>query len=51
MPEITDSFLRDQLLARRQRLESAASAAAPQDGVAQLLNEVDAALTRMDRLG
>jgi sigma-B regulation protein RsbU (phosphoserine phosphatase) len=48
MPEITDSFLRDQLLARRQRLESAARVAEPQDGVAQLLNEVDAALTRME---
>jgi sigma-B regulation protein RsbU (phosphoserine phosphatase) len=48
MPEITDAFLRDQLLERRQRLESVASAAPLREGVAQLLNEVDAALARMD---
>lgn len=48
MPEITESFLREQLLARRQTLEAAASSAALQDGIVQLLNEVDAALARME---
>jgi phosphoserine phosphatase RsbU/P len=48
MPEITESFLRDQLVTRRQRLESTAKAAGPQGGVAELLHEVDAALARME---
>jgi RNA polymerase-binding transcription factor DksA len=48
MPEITESFLRDQLLARRQRLQSAAPPADLQPGIMQLLNEVDAALARME---
>jgi sigma-B regulation protein RsbU (phosphoserine phosphatase) len=48
MPEITESFLHDQLLARRQKLESAARPADLQDGIVQLLNEVDAALARME---
>jgi sigma-B regulation protein RsbU (phosphoserine phosphatase) len=48
MPEITESFLRDQLLARRQRLQSAARPADLQPGIVQLLNEVDAALARME---
>jgi len=48
MPEITESFLRDQLVARRRRLESAAKSVGLQGGVAELLKEVDAALARME---
>jgi sigma-B regulation protein RsbU (phosphoserine phosphatase) len=48
MPEITDSFLRDQLVARRQKLESTAKTVGLQGGIAELLNEVDAALARME---
>ena len=48
MPETTDSFLREQLLDRRQRLESAIADAGGSAGLVQLLNEVDAALERMD---
>jgi sigma-B regulation protein RsbU (phosphoserine phosphatase) len=48
MPEITESFLRDQLLTRRQRLQSAARPSDLQPGIVQLLNEVDAALARME---
>jgi len=47
MPEVSESFLREQLLARRRKLESAQNAAGLQDGVVELLNEVDAALERM----
>ncbi len=48
MPETTDSFLREQLLDRRQRLESAIADAGGSAGLVQLLNEVDSALRRMD---
>jgi len=48
MPEITDSFLRDQLLVRRERLESAARAATPPEAIVRLLDEVDSALARME---
>jgi sigma-B regulation protein RsbU (phosphoserine phosphatase) len=48
MQEITELFLRDQLLARRRRLESAPRPAELQDGIVQLLKEVDAALARME---
>lgn len=48
MPDITESFLRDQLLVRRQRLETAALVASPQNGILELLGEVDAALSRME---
>jgi len=48
MPDTTESFLRDQLVERRQRLESTATVVGLQGGIAELLEEVDAALTRMD---
>ena len=48
MPEITDSFLRDQLLARRQKLKSTAETVGLKSGIAELLGEVDAALARME---
>jgi sigma-B regulation protein RsbU (phosphoserine phosphatase) len=48
MPDITESYLRDQLVARRRRLESTAKAVGLQGSIAELLNEVDAALTRME---
>ena len=48
MPEITESFLHDQLVARRRRLESTAQAVGAQGDIAELLNEVDAALARME---
>ena len=48
MPEITESFLRDQLVARRRKLESTRNAASLQEGIAELLNKVDAALARME---
>jgi Prokaryotic dksA/traR C4-type zinc finger len=40
--------LRDQLLDRRQKLEAAAATLNPRDEVARLLQEVDAALGRMN---
>lgn len=48
MPDMTEDFLRDQLVMRRQMLQSAASAATQPRGIAELLDEVDAALERMD---
>ena len=48
MPEITQSFLRDQLLSRRRKLEATANAAGHQAGIVELLSEVDAALARME---
>jgi sigma-B regulation protein RsbU (phosphoserine phosphatase) len=48
MPEITEAFLRNQLLSRRLKLEAAANAGGRQDGIVDLLNEVDAALARME---
>lgn len=48
MAEMTDSFLREELLTRRQKLQSAASTARDTEGLVQLLNEVDEALGRMD---
>jgi RNA polymerase-binding transcription factor DksA len=48
MPDITDSFLRDQLVERRRRLESTANVVGRQGGIAELLSEVDAALARME---
>ena len=46
---IPDTFLRNQLLERRQRLESALAWSADQPALTRLLNEVDAALARMER--
>ena len=48
MPEVTESFLRDQLLSRRQKLEAASAIAGLENGIVELLNEVDAALARME---
>jgi len=48
MPDMTESFLRDQLLSRRQKLVVAAHAPGLARGFAELLSEVDAALARMD---
>lgn len=48
MPDVTESFLRDQLFLRRQKLEAAAHSVGPEAGVLGLLKEVDAALARMD---
>ncbi len=46
---IRDAMLRNQLLARRQRLETAIPVAPHPQRLEQLLDEVDAALERMDR--
>jgi len=48
MADLTDAFLRDQLIMRRRRLESAMAASRPTENLAQLLEEVDAALARME---
>ena len=48
MPDITESFLRDQLVARRQRLQSTANTVGLQDHIAELLNEIDTALAHME---
>jgi len=48
MPDVTESFLRDQLLVRRERLESSVRVVGPHRHIENLLNEVDAALARMD---
>lgn len=48
MPEITESFLREQLHTRRHRLESALAGSPGAEGLAQLLKEVDSALARME---
>jgi phosphoserine phosphatase RsbU/P len=49
MAAITDPFIRAQLEARRQRLESAIANAPQQASLGELLREVDAALERMER--
>jgi phosphoserine phosphatase RsbU/P len=46
---VTDAFVRDQLLDRRRRLESALTGSRPEPRVEQLLSEVDAALARMEQ--
>jgi phosphoserine phosphatase RsbU/P len=48
MGGFTDTFLREQLLERRERLESAIAVAQPAGSLVALLNEVDSALARMD---
>ncbi len=45
---VMDSFLRDQLQDRRQKLESVIAVSRDDAGLMQLLNEVDSALARMD---
>jgi len=49
MPEFTETFVRDQLLDRRRRLESAVVWSRSEPRLLQLLNEVDSALARMDQ--
>ncbi|MFZ0434025.1 MAG: SpoIIE family protein phosphatase [Candidatus Acidiferrales bacterium] len=49
VPEVTDPYLREQLERRRSELCSALSAGASAAPCTQLLEEVDSALTRMDR--
>ncbi|HUI43472.1 MAG TPA: SpoIIE family protein phosphatase [Terriglobia bacterium] len=46
---ISDTFLREQLVNRRQRLESALAWSSGEPRLAQLLAEVDAALAKMER--
>ena len=46
---ITDTFLRDQLLDRRQRLEAVLAGSREHADLTQLLDQVDSALKRMDR--
>jgi phosphoserine phosphatase RsbU/P len=48
MENVTENFLRDQLLERRQRLESVIPGSPEHAQLAQLLSEVDSALDRMD---
>ena len=48
MPELTDSYLREQLMARRRRLETTLASPVRQQGIEELLNEVDVALARME---
>ncbi len=47
--QISESFLRKQLLDRRERLQSSTPPAGQAEQIAKLLEEVDAALVRMDR--
>jgi sigma-B regulation protein RsbU (phosphoserine phosphatase) len=46
--DLTETYLRDQLTARRQRLEVALVEEKEAVGLRQLLDEVDAALGRME---
>lgn len=48
MADVAQSFLREQLLTRRQKLESAISTSQATESLTRLLNEVDSALERMD---
>ncbi len=48
MIDVTQGFLRDQLLERQRRLQLAIAASGASAGIIGLLNEVDAALTRME---
>lgn len=47
MAEVTETFLRDQLVTRREKLQSAIALSPRAEGLLQLLNEVDTALERM----
>ena len=51
MPQVTDTFLRDQLLTRREKLAAAINSARGGEGLVQLLGEVDSALERMEAGG
>jgi len=48
MPEVQDPFLRDQLLHRRQRLETAVAESPGSEDLVRLMEQVDRALHRMD---
>ncbi len=48
MAEVVDSFLRDQLVSRRDKLQSAVELSPRAEGLQQLLKDVDAALERMN---
>jgi phosphoserine phosphatase RsbU/P len=48
MENVTENYLRDQLLERRQRLEAVIPGSAEHAQLTQLLSEVDSALERMD---
>jgi sigma-B regulation protein RsbU (phosphoserine phosphatase) len=48
MAEVTESFLRDQLVARQEKLQSAITLSPRAEGLMQLLKEVDSALERME---
>jgi sigma-B regulation protein RsbU (phosphoserine phosphatase) len=48
MPALEERYLRDELRDRRARLETAIAASGADPGVARLLQEVDAALARME---
>jgi sigma-B regulation protein RsbU (phosphoserine phosphatase) len=47
MVDVQEAFLRDQLLERRQRLETAIASSRGSESLLQLLDEVDSALERM----
>jgi sigma-B regulation protein RsbU (phosphoserine phosphatase) len=49
MPEVTETFVREQLLDRRRRLESAVNWSRTEPRLVQLLHEVDSALARLDQ--
>jgi len=49
MPDVATTFLRDQLIDRRQRLSTAANRQPREIHLKQLLHEVDAALSRMEQ--
>jgi len=49
MPDVAETFIRDQLLDRRQRLVSAIDRSRQHEHLTRLLGEVDAALARMDQ--
>jgi sigma-B regulation protein RsbU (phosphoserine phosphatase) len=51
MSQVTDTFLRDQLLTRREKLASAINTAQGAEGLVELLREVDSALARMEAGG
>lgn len=49
MAEVTEPYIREQLEKRRMELTQAAATAAPAGGCQELLQEVDAAIARIDR--
>ena len=49
MADVAETYLREQLQTRRQRLESVVAVTRPPEDLVQLLSQVDAALSRMDQ--